>query len=235
MKSIEKNVSCEECILNSKSIFSHLTTEEINELLLKKTSTFYRKGTIIYQETQRMSGIYCVNSGIVKLYKTGNEGREQIIRFAKFGDIIGYRSVLSGEKACTTAKAIEDSYLCFIPSETLFSMIRRNPEFSLNLMQLICKELGEANLFITEIAQKSVRERLAEALIILKNTFKLDNNDVLQISLSREELANVIGTATESVIRLLSEFKDDKLIELNGRNIKILNIKGLMKIANYYE
>ena len=102
-------------------------------------------------------------------------------------------------------------------------------------MQLICKELGEANSFITDIAQKSVRERLAEVLIILKNTFKLDNDNILQILLTREELANIIGTATESVIRLLSEFKDDKLIELNGRKIKIINLKGLMKIANYYE
>jgi CRP/FNR family transcriptional regulator, polysaccharide utilization system transcription regulator len=235
MKNIEKNVPCEECIINSRSVFSHLLTEELNDLLLKKTCNFYKKGTIIYQETQRISGIYCVNQGIVKLYKTGNEGKEQIIRFAKFGDIIGYRSVLSGEKACTTAKVLEDSSLCFIPSDALFSIIRKNPDFSINLMQLICKELGEANSFITEIAQKSVRERLAEALIILKNTFKLDSNDVLQISLSREEMANIIGTATESVIRLFSEFKDDKLIEINGRKIKILNIKGLMKIANFNE
>jgi len=235
MKHIEKQTSCEDCVSNAKSIFKHLNKEEFNILLTKKSCIYHKKGTIIYHEGNRMNGIYCVNQGIIKLYKTGIEGREQIIKFAKFGDIIGYRSVLSGEIACTTAKIIEDSIVCFIPSDALFSIIRNNPNFSISLMQLICKELGEANSFITDIAQKSVRERLAEVLLILKNTFKLDNNNTLQILLTREELANMIGTATESVIRLLSEFKDDKLIELNGRKIKIINLKGLMKIANFYE
>ena len=96
----------------------------------------------------------------------------------------------------------------------------------MNLMQLTCKELGEANNYITDIAQKTVRERLAEVLLLLKDRFDMDENQILKISLTREELANLVGTATESVIRLLSEFKSDKLIELQGRKIKILNEKG---------
>ena len=102
-------------------------------------------------------------------------------------------------------------------------------------MQITCKELGEANAYITDIAQKTVRERLAEILIHLKNDFGLDENNVLQISLTREELANIVGTATESVIRLLSEFKQDELIELNGRKIGILDEAGLTRIGNLYE
>ena len=102
----------------------------------------------------------------------------------------------------------------------------------MNLMQLTCKELGEANNFITDIAQKTVRERLAEILLLLKDRFDLDEDQVLKISLTREELANLVGTATESVIRLLSEFKSDELIELQGRKIKILNLPGLHKVAN---
>jgi CRP-like cAMP-binding protein len=105
----------------------------------------------------------------------------------------------------------------------------------MELMQITCKELGEANAYITDIAQKTVRERLAEILIHLKNEFGLDENRVLQISLTREELANIVGTATESVIRLLSEFKQDQLIELNGRKIRILNEPGLIRIGNLYE
>jgi len=102
-------------------------------------------------------------------------------------------------------------------------------------MQITCKELGEANAYITDIAQKTVRERLAEILIHLKNDFGLDSNKILQISLTREELANIVGTATESVIRLLSEFKQDRLIELNGRKIRILDEAGLIRIGNLYE
>ena len=101
-------------------------------------------------------------------------------------------------------------------------------------MKLTCKELGEANAYITDIAQKTVRERLAEILIHLKNDFGLDESNILQISLTREELANIVGTATESVIRLLSEFKQDQLIELNGRKIRIINEAGLIRIGNLY-
>jgi len=100
------------------------------------------------------------------------------------------------------------------------------------LMQLTCRELGEANNFITDIAQKTVRERLAEILLILMDTFGLDQTKVLQISLTREEMANMVGTATESVIRLLSEFKLDGLIDLHGRKISLIDLPGLRKIAN---
>jgi CRP-like cAMP-binding protein len=102
------------------------------------------------------------------------------------------------------------------------------------MMKLACHELGEANSFITDIAQKTVRERLAEVLLFLVNDFGLDNQKFLNISLTREELANIVGTATESVIRLLSEFKSDNLVELNGRKIKILNTRGLEKISNVF-
>ena len=94
--------------------------------------------------------------------------------------------------------------------------------------------MGEANSFITDIAQKTVRERLAEILLFLVNDFGLDSDNFLNISLTREELSNIVGTATESVIRLLSEFKSDKLVELNGRKIKIINTKGLEKISNVF-
>lgn len=99
------------------------------------------------------------------------------------------------------------------------------------MLQIVCRELREANDFITDIAQKSVRERLAEVLLLLRENFDLDHQNTLQISLTREELANMVGTATESVIRLLSEFRQDNLIELQGRKIKFLNIPGLRKVA----
>jgi CRP-like cAMP-binding protein len=100
------------------------------------------------------------------------------------------------------------------------------------MLQIVCRELREANDYITDIAQKTVRERLAEVLLLLKDNFELDNANTLQISLTREELANMVGTATESVIRLLSEFKQDNLIDLQGRKIKFINVAGLTKVAN---
>jgi CRP-like cAMP-binding protein len=223
---------CDKCALETNSIFKHLTGEEAEKINFEKDFRHYKRGDVLYHEGNRISGFYCINSGIIKVFKTGFDGKEQIIRFAKPGDIIAYRSVLSNEPACTTAKVIEDCQVCFIPSEILISFIKTNPNFALELLKLACHELGEANSYITDIAQKTVRERLAEVLIHLVEDFGLDNQKYLRISLTREELSNIVGTATESVIRLLSEFKTDKLLELNGRKIRVLNIKGLQKISN---
>ncbi len=225
---------CAGCSLESGSIFKHLTHEETDKLNYEKDFRHYKRGDILYQEGNRISGFYCINSGIIKVFKTGFDGKEQIIRFAKKGDIIAYRSVLSNELACTSAKVIEDCQVCFIPSEILVSFIKTNPAYALELVKLACHELGEANSFITDIAQKTVRERLAEIILLLVNDFGLDEQNYLNISLTREELANIVGTATESVIRLLSEFKSDKLVELNGRKIRVLNTKALEKISNLY-
>jgi len=225
---------CDKCSLESGSLFRHLTSEEMQILNYEKDFRQYRRGDILYQEGNRISGFFCINSGVIKVFKTGFDGKEQIIRFAKKGDIIAYRSVLSNELACTSAKVIEDCQVCFIPSEVLIQFIKTNSAYSLELLKLACHELGEANSFITDIAQKTVRERLAEILLLLTNDFGLDDENFLKVSLTREELANIVGTATESVIRLLSEFKSDKLVELNGRKIKILNKRGLEKISNVF-
>jgi CRP-like cAMP-binding protein len=230
-----QTLSCNDgCLVRSNSIFKHLTPEELEKVVFDKTTDHYKRGSVIYREGSRINGCYCVQKGIIKVFKTGIDGKEQIIRFARTGDIIGFRSVLSNELACTTAEVLDEAILCYIPSETLVYLVKHNGNFSMELMQLTCKELGEANAYITDIAQKTVRERLAEILIHLKNDFGLDDSNILQISLTREELANIVGTATESVIRLLSEFKQDQLIELNGRKIKILDESGLIRIGNFY-
>lgn len=234
MKQVQNPPVCDHCSTEFNSIFKHLSREELDQLNYDKSCIFFKRGEIIYHEGSRINGFYCVHSGIVKVFKTGIDGKEQIIRFAKPGDIIGYRSILSNELACTTSKIIQDAILCYISGDRLVSLVKNNGNFSMEIMKLTCKELGEANAYITDIAQKTVRERLAEVLVHLKDNFGLDEDCVLQISLTREELANIVGTATESVIRLLSEFKNDGLVELNGRKIKILNIKSLTKIGSLY-
>ena len=235
MKNLQTVSDDDGCLIRSNSIFKHLSQEELDLVNLEKTIEHFKRGSIIYRESSRINGCYGLQKGIVKVFKTGIDGKEQIIRFAQPGDLIGFRSVLSNELACTTAEVLDDAVTCYFPSETLIHLVKNNGNFSIELMQITCRELGEANAYITDIAQKTVRERLAEILIHLKNDFGLDENNVLQISLTREELANIVGTATESVIRLLSEFKQDELIELNGRKIGILDEAGLIRIGNLYE
>jgi len=226
------DLSCDSCTIRTHPLFRHLVELELQEIMLNKITETYKRGAIVYQEGNRMKGFCCVQSGIIKIYQTGFDGKEQIIRFAKPGDIIGYRSVVSNEPACTTTEVIEEAVLCHIPTEILLNLVKTNGNFAVELMKLTCKELGEANSYITDIAQKTVKERLAEILIHLEDEFGEDSQGVLNISLTREELSNIVGTATESIIRLLSEFKSQAYIEINGRKIKILDKPGLKYIAN---
>lgn len=227
---IDKNVNLRQYV-----IFDALTDSEIASLNIDIETHFFPRGKLLYEEGHRINGCYFVEKGIVKIFKTGIDGKEQIIRFAKEGDLIGFRSVINSELACTTAKIIDNAQLLYIQGIHLLELLKKNPEFSMALMRMACKELGESNKYITDIAQKTVRERLAEVLLLLMDSFDLDEDNYLNISLTREELANMVGTATESVIRLLSEFKTDKLIELQGRRIKLLNIPKLIKIGNVYD
>jgi len=200
-----------------------------------KTCVSFRKGQVIMHEGARPQGVYCVHRGKIKLYTLGTEGKEQIIRFVTKGDLIGYRSILSDEPISASATALEDTHACYIPKSSFFKVIEDNPKFSLNLLQLSCHELGEAGKMITSLAQKSVKERLAEILLILRTTFGEDEEGYLDISLTREEIANMVGTATESVIRLISELRKDGFIDSKGKRIKVNDGSALREIASVFE
>lgn len=208
------------------------TTEELHTFQSEKKTLTLKKGDNILEEGHAANGVYLVESGTAKLYKVGFSGKEQIIRFSKKGDLLGYRSVLSNEAFGATATAIEDMLVEFIPERFFVKMLQENPKMSFEMLKLISKQLGDAADTITILAQKTVRERLAEVLIELENTLGLDKDGFIRISLTREEMANLIGTATESAIRLISEFKNDNLIQVDGRRIKILEHKKIIKIGH---
>ncbi len=156
-----KQIPCQECLLNENSIFRHLHKIELGSISQAKNCSIYRKGSVIFNEGSRLNNIYCINRGIVKLYQTGTNGKEQILSFVKKGEIIGHRAVLSGELAANSAKVMEDAQICTIPSETIFSFIGTNPSFSAAIIQMLCIEINRLTGSLTDLAQKSVRERLA--------------------------------------------------------------------------
>lgn len=230
----KKFIFCEDCFVKLHTSFRTLSEDQIDALNYEKACNLYKRGDTVYHEGHRGNGVYCVNKGVLKLYKTGLDGKEQIIRFAKAGDIIGFRSVLSDEISCTTAKVVEDAVLCFIPAKLFVQLAKDNSEFSMHLIKLSCKELGEANKYILDLAQKNLRERVAEVLLLLYDTFDLDKDNTIKVSLTREEIANIVGTATESVIRQLSDFKKEKVIDLKRRKIKINDLQKLKKISGIF-
>ena len=233
-KNLQNIPTCNNCHLKHKTMFTTLQLTDFQEFNFEKIFKTYKRAEIIYKEGNKTAGVYCVYFGNLKLYKTGPDSKEQIIRFAKPGDLIGFRSVLSTETACTSAKTLEETKLCFIPSDIFIKLVKNNQNFSMQLIKLSCFELGEANKFILDMAQKNVRERLAEVLLLLKDTFLTDKEGFIKVVLTREEIANIVGTATETIIRLLSDFKHDKIIELKTRKIKLLNLNQLQRISEKY-
>ncbi|MCT4664884.1 MAG: Crp/Fnr family transcriptional regulator [Flavobacteriales bacterium] len=227
--------SCDNCKHKKHSVFADLRKDEVDQLSTIKSCGFYKKGQILFQEESRIPGVYCIHNGKVKLSRIGVEGKEQIIRFAKTSDMIGYKSMLCDEPLSVTATALDDTSVCFIPKSFIFNTIASNNMFSRKIMEIACHEIGEANKIITNLAQKTVRERLAEVLLILEATFGNNEENYLDIKLTREEIASFVGTATESVIRLLSELKKDEIIELKGKNIRILKPNKLARIGNVYD
>ncbi len=223
-------VHCKDCKSNN-ACFQYLSAEELDQIEEHKGCTVFKKGQIIMGEGSKPSGVYCIYEGKVKFTRLGSEGKDHIIRLGKSGDLIGYRSVLANEAMSASIVALEDTQTCFIPKTVLFDFIKSNSGFSLALMQQACHDLGESGKMITNLAQKSVRQRLAEVLLMLRAKFGENDEGYLNIKLSREEYANMVGTATETLIRLMSDYKQEGLIDTQVKNIRVLQPSTLANIA----
>ena len=219
-------------VFNDKSFKEILSKEDYNKYIEAKKTVFFNKGEALFEEGSNVDGIYFIENGTAKLYKLGFNRKEQILRFIKEGDIIGYRALLIDEAYQATAEAMSDLQAIFIPSDVFLHLLEVDSQLSYTMLQKISFELGESSNTVTLLAQKTVRERLAEVLLLLEQKLGTDPEGFIKISLTREEIANLIGTATESAIRLISEFKQDDYIAVEGRNIKILNHEKLKKLGH---
>lgn len=225
--------ACDKCESAHTSVFCVLNKDELSALSENKSFIFYKKGQIIFYEGNSPQGLFCIYSGKVKIHKLGHEGTDQILRLAKKGSIIGYRSLLSNENYHASATALEDSLICFFPKIVYENQIAKNPLIALQIVKLLSTDLKTAEVKAMNFVQKHVRERVSETLLKLRDFFGFEeDNATLNTSLSRSSIANISGTSTESAIRILSELNKDKVIELDGKKIKIINIKELVKIAN---
>lgn len=226
---------CNSCCALNKSFLAHLSKNDLVDISEKKSTVAYKKGQTIFTAGTRPNGIYCLKKGKIKLYKIGPYGKEQIIRFVLPGDSFGIRSVMSDKNYTCTAVTLEDSMVCFIHKNEFQSLLAKYPAINSQIISMLSQMLEEANNKVTSLAQKPVRERLAETLITLNKIFKEDdaqNDASTVITLTRQDLANLVGTATETIIRLLSEFKSENMISIKGRKITVINMKALGRVAN---
>jgi CRP-like cAMP-binding protein len=222
---------CEQCIVREFSSLKALTKDELIKLSDCKTSHIIKKGEVIFEEGENVNGIYCIKDGICKLTKLSANGKDHIVKLVTKGELLGQRSMISDEPVNLSAVALEDMQVCFIPKSEVMGYFDKNNQFSMNVMKTICVDLKEADDHMVNLAQKTVKERLAETLLYLHDTFGENKDNSLKIQLSRDELASMIGTATESCIRLLSDFNKLGLIELNGKKIVLKDINALKKMA----
>jgi CRP-like cAMP-binding protein len=222
---------CEQCIVREFSSLKALTKNELVHLSDCKTSRTIKKGEVIFEEGENVNGIFCIKDGVCKLTKLSPNGKDHIVKLVTKGELLGQRSMISEEPVNLSAVALEDMEVCFIPKTEVMSFFDKNNQFSMNVMKTICGDLKEADDHMVNLAQKTVKERLAETLLYLHDTFGKNEDNTLKIQLSRDELASMIGTATESCIRLLSDFKKLGLIELTGKKILLKDISKLKKLA----
>ncbi|MCO5268044.1 MAG: Crp/Fnr family transcriptional regulator [Brumimicrobium sp.] len=207
----------------------HIVFEKINA---EKSLLKYHKGEFIFKEGTNTYGVYCLLKGKVKLVKRGEDGRDHILRLYRTGDILGYRSFFGTSGYNASAVAIEDCEVSFIDREVFLQNLEDNYFLTFEMLKIFAKELKRTDIHLTNLAQKPVRERAAEALLFIHQTYGFtEDGKTLNASFSREEIATIVGTATESIIRVLSDFNKDGLIELNGKEIAIPNIAKLEKVA----
>ena len=228
--------SCVTCENRKHSFFCKLQQGELEQLDDCKGCNKYSKGHLLFFEGARPTGVFCINRGAVKIYRMACDGKLQIIKLAGVADLVGHEAVLAQSHYKYFAEVIEDSLVCYIPKAHFLQLLKENQLLTAMLMQQISLDLIHADKRTTSMATKPVRERVAEALLFLKEFYHSKNAKEAHsdITLSREEVAAYAGTATETAVRVLSDFKQHKIIALGKRSISILNESKLSKIAHLY-
>lgn len=226
--------SCKDCKKRlTGHLFCTLSHDNLDALSDDRVENFYKKGQVIFHEGNRGQGLYCIYKGKVKIHKTGDEVKEQIVRFAKEGEVLGYRSLLSNEAYNATATAIEDCVICYLSKSRFLELLGNNNDLAFKTIQLLSKDLKESEVKIVNITQKTVLERVAESILVLKEKFGfIADGKTLDVILNRREFGSLAGLATETTIRALSELKNDGIISLKGKQIEIVDHSRLVRIAN---
>ncbi len=233
IKQQQEAAPCDKCESAHQSIFCGLSKVELGNLSEGKTVITYKKGQMIFYEGNHPQGLYCIYKGKVKIHKLGLDGKEQILRLAKKGNLIGYRAILSSDNYHASATALEESVICFFSKTAFQTKIAANPQLSDQIIRLLSKDLKSAEKKAMNLVQKEVRERIAETLLVLRDFLGLESdNATFTTVLTREGIGNIAGTTTETTIRVLSAFQKSKVIQLVGKKIRILNMEELVRLAN---
>ncbi len=228
------NSTCENCVSKDDGIFCDMHLPELEEISDHKINNTFKKGQTLFIQGNHPFGIYCISKGNIKLTKTGPDGKETIVRIVHGGDILGHRSLFTDDNYSATATAMEDTEVCFIDKKFILKIIGKNPTVALNIINKLSRDMGSAENRLTSLHQKNVRERLAELILSLKATHGVKEGGrwKIDLKLTREEMATMIGTANETLIRFMTEFKDAGIIEQEGKTLFIKDEEELLNWAH---
>lgn len=221
---------CENCIIRQLNSLKALNKDELKRISDSKTTKSVKKGDVIFSEGDKLNGVFCVRNGVSKLSKMSDNGKDTIVKIATKGEVLGQRSVIAEEKTNLSAVALNDMDICYIPKTNITESINNNSHFTKAILVHMANDLKFADNIIVNMAQKTVKQRLAEALIYLDKNFGTDNEGYIKITLTREDIANVVGTVKEACIRTLTSFKNEGWITTNGKRIKIEDKKALYRL-----
>lgn len=207
------------------------TKESLEALTKDRDVNHYKKKQTIYNEGNRAGRLFFVVKGKVKTYKTNEDGKELVVDLYNEGDFLGYVALLEESTYKETAEAMEDCELALIPKTDFDDLVNNNPTVARKFIQMLAKDVAEKEEQLLKLAYNSLRKKVADALMSLQRKYKTDTGN-FSISISRENLASIAGTATESLIRTLGDFRNEKLIEIKDGNIVIINEKKLENMLN---
>lgn len=228
----EKEVDCSFCKLRFNKFFDNLSTEEIASIESIKKCLLVPKGKLLFKEGSYTKGLYFIHTGKVKMYKTGEGGKEQIIRLLNDNHMIGHRALFGREKHSCSAAVIEDCILCFFPVEDFYKLIEKSSKIAMKFAQLLANELRELERKVLDTSQLPIISRLAAAIVDMANEYGYEKDGrTINLQLKRTELAALIGTSRESISRQLALLHTNGCIELVGKKIMIKDKEHLQNIA----
>jgi CRP-like cAMP-binding protein len=216
-------------------VLADLPPEELKMLFANTNEDLYGKGQVIFREGAYPAGIFFIRQGRAKKYKVDKDGKEQIIYVANTGEIIGYHALLAEERYPDSAATLEDSIITFIPSDDFLKVLSSSKILSQRLLKTLSHEFSVFTNSLALFAQRSVRERLAMQLVLMREKYKENFTPGMEveINLSREDLASLVGSARENIVRILKDFKQEGVLETRGRKIIIKDVKKLLGITNH--
>ncbi len=224
---------CETCPSKGEGIFCDLADQGLAEVSQHKVVNSYKKGQTLFVQGNPPFGMYCISKGNIKVTQVGPDGKESIVRIATAGDVLGHRSLLTEQYYNATATALDEAHVCFLDKKYIMKLIQEEATVAGNIIGKLGRDLGAAESRISSFSQKNVRERLAELLLLLKESHgvETEKGTFLDIKLTREEMASIIGTASETLIRFMSELKQEGLLAQEGKKIYITDEEALIEFA----